>query len=47
MDKNNRSSLLLLRRPKLLETRLESELRPSRPLYDLKVLKGIVMNHFL
>ena len=27
--------------------RLESELRPSRPLYDLKVLKGIVMNHFL
>ena len=26
--------------------RLESELRPSRPLYDLKVFKGIVMNHF-
>ena len=42
MDRNNRSSLLLLRRPKL-----ECELRPSRPLYDLKVLKGIVMNHFL
>ena len=27
--------------------RLESELRPFRPLYDLKVLKGIVMNQFL
>ena len=26
--------------------RLESELRPLRPLYDLKVLKGIVMNLF-
>ena len=46
MDRNNRSSLLLFRRPKLLKPRLESELRPSRPLYDLKVLKGIVMNHF-
>ena len=43
MDGNNRSSLLLLRRPKLLE----SELRPFRPLYDLKVLKGIVINHCL
>ena len=43
MDRNNRSSLLLLDARNYWKPRLESELRPSRPLYDLK---GIVMNHF-